>query len=112
MTLQPIIENAVHYAIEPREEGGTIRMTIKDTDSRVEVLIVDDGEGMEVDKVQHILSELQESSDMEGHSTGIGLSNVIRRLRLLYGREDVIEIISEPGVGTSITLLLPKKMME
>lgn len=108
MTLQPIIENSILYAIEPREEGGTVRMVIKDTESRVEVQIVDNGAGMEVEKVQQILNELPVHSDEDGQSTGIGLSNVIRRLRLMYGREDVIEITSELGKGTSITLFLPK----
>lgn len=108
MTLQPIIENAVIYAVEPREEGGIIRMHITDTETTVVVQIEDDGPGMDADKIEQVLSELQISTDSEGHSTGIGLSNVIRRLRLLYGRDDVIDISSELGLGTSITLLLPK----
>ncbi len=108
MTLQPIIENAVIYAVEPREEGGIIRMRITDTETTVVVQIEDDGPGMDAGKIGQVLSELQVSADTEGHSTGIGLSNVIRRLRLLYGRDDVIDISSEIGLGTTITLNLPK----
>ncbi len=108
MTLQPIIENAVIYAVEPREEGGIIRIHITDAETMVVVRIEDDGPGMDAGKIEQVLSELQISSDYEGHSTGIGLSNVIRRLRLLYGRDDVIDIESELGVGTTISLMLPK----
>lgn len=83
-------------------------MTISDTETMVVVRIEDDGAGMDAVKIKQVLSEVQVSTDSEGHSTGIGLSNVIRRLRLLYGRDDVIDITSEPGVGTSISLMLPK----
>ena len=44
----------------------------------------------------------------EGNSTGIGLDNVIKRLRLYYNSEDLLSIRSEgKGMGTEVTILLP-----
>lgn len=107
LTLQPIVENAVIHAIEPREEGGEIWFTIKDADERVIIEIADDGPGMTEHKVKQILEE-EPPVETEGHSTGIGFSNVVRRLRLYYGQEDVIDIDSGAGRGTKVILKIPK----
>ncbi|OWA34221.1 two-component sensor histidine kinase [Saccharibacillus sp. O16] len=106
LTLQPIVENAVTHAIEPSEDGGTIRVTITDAGDRVTVEIADDGPGMSEEKIRGILEEQETQS--ESHSTGIGFGNVVRRLRLFYGVSDVIEIESEEGLGVRVRLQLPK----
>ena len=107
LTLQPIIENAVIYAVEPREEGGVIWFRVIDAAERVMIEIQDDGPGMDERKVAQILEEHVDES--EGHSTGIGLSNVVKRLRIFYGSEDVIAIESAAGRGTKVSLSIPKK---
>ncbi|MFC4598714.1 sensor histidine kinase [Cohnella hongkongensis] len=107
LTLQPIVENAVIYAVEPEEEGGSIWFRVVDEPERVAVEIEDDGPGMTSQRIEQILEE--RSVDPEGgHTTGIGFSNVVRRLRLFYGREDVIDIESGPGRGTKVVLSIPK----
>jgi sensor histidine kinase YesM len=105
LTLQPIVENAVIHAIEPREAGGVIWFRIIDGVDRVIVEIEDDGLGISEHKIQQILEEHLDQSD--GHSTGIGFSNVVKRLRLFYGFEDVIEIESGKRRGTKIVLKIP-----
>jgi sensor histidine kinase YesM len=106
LTLQPIVENAVIHAVEPSEEKGTITFRIRDAGERVQVEIEDDGVGMEEQKVREILEERHTQG--QGHSTGIGISNVVRRLRLFYGVDDVLRIESRPGQGTRVQLNLPK----
>jgi sensor histidine kinase YesM len=106
LTLQPIVENAVIHAVEPEEDGGAIWFSIRDGDDRVTIEIEDDGPGMTELKIKQILEE--HVVETEGHSTGIGFSNVVRRLRLFYGREDVIEIESGSGRGTKVVLKIPK----
>jgi sensor histidine kinase YesM len=106
LTLQPIVENAVIHAIEPEEEGGAIWFRIIDGDERVLIEIEDDGPGMTELKIKQILEEHVVES--EGHSTGIGFSNVIKRLRLFYGIEDVMDIQSDGERGTKVILKIPK----
>lgn len=106
LTLQPIIENAVIHAIEPEVNGGAIRFSILDEVEWVAIEIEDDGPGMTEHKIKQILEEHVVES--EGHSTGIGFSNVVRRLRLYYGREDVIEIESGSERGTKVIMKIPK----
>jgi sensor histidine kinase YesM len=106
LTLQPIIENAVIHAVEPKEDGGIISFRIKDKGTWVLIEIEDDGMGMPQEKIKRILEE--HPIEMEGHSTGIGFSNVVKRLRLFYGYDDVIDIESEIGLGTKVSLKIRK----
>lgn len=106
LTLQPIIENAVIHAIEPSEDGGTIWFRVSDDDERVTIEIEDDGPGMSELKIKQILEE--HPMETEGHSTGIGFGNVVRRLRLFYGYDDVIAIKSGIDQGTKVILTIPK----
>ncbi len=105
LTLQPIIENAVIHGIEPLEDGGTITFRVYDGGDFVAVEIEDDGGGMPEEKIRQLFDGSGDSG--QGHSTGIGFSNVVRRLRLFYGRDDVIDVISIPGQGTKVILRLP-----
>ncbi|SHS68421.1 signal transduction histidine kinase, LytS [Mycobacteroides abscessus subsp. abscessus] len=107
LTLQPIIENAVIHAIEPREEGGTIWFRVKDGEDMITIEIEDDGKGMDQEKIQQILEE--NTMETEGHSTGIGFSNVVKRLRLFYGYDHVIDIFSDKGNGTKVALYIRKE---
>jgi sensor histidine kinase YesM len=43
----------------------------------------------------------------KGHTTGIGINNVIQRLRLYYKKDDIINISSEKGKGTKIVIRIP-----
>lgn len=106
LTLQPIVENAVIHAVEPMEDGGTILFRVADDGERVIVEIADDGPGMEEDKIARILKG--GAVETEGHTTGIGISNVVQRLRPFYGRDDIIGIDSRPGRGTKVVLSIPK----
>jgi sensor histidine kinase YesM len=107
LTLQPIIENAVIHAVEPEENGGVIWIRISDEEDKVRIEIKDDGPGMPEEKIRQIL-EGEQIVQTGGHSTGIGLSNVVKRLRLFYENEDVLEIQSEMGYGTKVVLNIPK----
>ncbi|MDX1807699.1 MAG: histidine kinase [Paenisporosarcina sp.] len=106
LTLQPIVENAVIHAIEPEEDGGDIWFRVIDGVEHVTIEIEDDGQGMSEEKIQQILEE--KFVQNEGHSTGIGFSNVVKRMRLFYGREDIITIQSVKGNGTKVVLKIPK----
>ncbi len=116
MTLQPLVENAYIHGISDLEEGGTITIELTTTDSEILLTVEDTGKGFD----PATLAQFNEnaSNDIEqrskyhhGHTTGIGLNNSIQRLRYHTHRQDVIRIISSPGL-TRITLCLPKNLEE
>ncbi len=108
--IQPIVENAYIHGLEQIEEHGEILLKVKDHKDTIEMTVKDNGVGMGKEKVMEILNPSGNKSS-SGHVTGIGTRNVIDRLRLFYGiddTEDIIHIESEKGVGTSVTLKIPK----
>ncbi|MBS4177699.1 sensor histidine kinase [Lederbergia citrea] len=106
LTLQPIVENAVIYAIEPKENGGSIYFRVKDDADYVRIEIEDDGPGMTEEKVKEILQV--NTKEARGHFTGIGINNVVKRLSLFYSCNDVFDIESKLGIGTKVILKIPK----
>lgn len=108
LTLQPLVENAFIHGIEEKEEGGIISICIKQTAEDVIVEVTDDGEGISQEEITRLLSLSPERNERVGHSTGIGLTNVVRRLQLFYRISNVVEIDSEEGHWTTIRLRLPK----
>ncbi|SEP81744.1 Sensor histidine kinase YesM [Virgibacillus subterraneus] len=106
LTLQPLVENAFIHGIEGEEDGGIIKLHIYQRETNIIVEVSDDGVGMAQDKVNELVS-LMKQPEHVGHSTGIGLTNVIRRLQLFNQNSHVVEIESDIGVGTTIRLFLP-----
>lgn len=111
LILQPIIENAFIHGVEGKEEGGEIRLSVRQLGDVVIVEVKDNGAGMAEEKIRKYLSmDAGRPSDAHtGHTTGLGLENVIRRLQLFYGKKEVINISSKLGEGTTVQLFLPKK---
>lgn len=96
LTLQPIVENAVSHGIRESESGvGTVTIRTREYDDRREICVIDDGCGFE-----------PAALDSADHSH-VGLRNVRERLRRLCGGS--LEIRSEIGSGTQVTIILPKE---
>ncbi len=108
MILQPIVENAVSYGIRGIEWEGWIFLTAGREDGRIRVSIRDNGAGMSREKIREVMEGKVQETDLSRNSTGIGLGNVISRLRLYYNTEHVLEIRSEgENRGTEVILYLP-----
>lgn len=116
-TMQPLVENAIKYGIEPAEEGGEIFISAhfedgahnnkdtRDSDKNIIIRIEDTGIGID-DETLRRLSGAHPSS-VSGSSSGIGISNVRRRLNLVYGGGETLKIEHRPGGGTVITITIP-----
>jgi len=108
MILQPIVENAVSYGIRGIDWEGWIVLSVYREERRICISIRDNGIGMSREKIQEILKGKIQETDLSRNSTGIGLGNVISRLRLYYGCEDVLEIRSAgENKGTEVSLYIP-----
>jgi sensor histidine kinase YesM len=108
MILQPIVENSVNYGVRDIAWEGKIKLSVYREGDFAYIRIEDNGIGMEQEKIEKIMSVQLEPSDVHGDSNGIGLDNVISRLKLFYDREDVLEI-SSPGLnkGTCVVIRIP-----
>lgn len=107
MILQPIIENAIKYGIRNIEWEGYVSLSVYQKDEMIYLEIEDNGRGIEKDMIGQIL-EGKVQSNMTKDGNGIGLANVIERLRLFTGKEDVVDIVSEgENMGTTFRLKIP-----
>ena len=95
MMLQPIIENSIKHGLSSKIDGGTVRIRTWLESGKLHILVEDDGVGIEEEK----LDQLFES--------GIGVSNVNERLRVLFGPRYRMAIESRPGEGTRTMLEIP-----
>lgn len=108
MILQPIVENCVHYGISGIEWEGWITLSVFEIDDNVCISIRDNGIGIDQDKIKKIFSGNLKNEDISGSSNGIGLDNVINRLKLFLESDDVIDIVSEgENKGTDVRIYLP-----
>lgn len=107
LTIQPLVENAFQHGIEGMEQGAVIRLEIQRASDEAVILVADNGVGMTEDVRQSLLR--LETPAGPRKSTGIGTSNVFKRLQLFYGRplDSIVALESEPGRGTVITIRIP-----
>lgn len=112
MIIQPLIENACIHGVGEMESGGEVTLTVNKTQEYMEVIVSDNGKGMDEDTLRNIIklngdSENEKKKSKTGHTTGIGFDNVHKRLNVFYEREDILTIESALGKGTRIRLALP-----
>lgn len=107
LTLQPIVENAFLHGIERMEKGAVIRLEIARVHEGVRISLSDNGSGMSEEERLALLR--LEAGTEKKQSTGLGTKNVFKRLQLFYGKDDLVDIESELGKGTTVTIRIPPK---
>lgn len=105
LILQPIVENAVRHGVMAKAEGGVVKISIKDNDNHIILQVSDDGVGISPEKLKGIFEEHTDNG-----RTGVGLSNIQKRMLSLFGYGPDIQ--SVVGKGTNITLTIPKQKGE
>lgn len=96
MILQPIIENSIRHGLAHKVEGGMVLLRTWIEGSSLNILIEDDGVGIEESKLDRLFE------------SGIGVSNVNERLRVLFGPSYRMDVESTPGLGTRTLIELPE----
>ena len=105
LTLQPLVENAIFSGIEPGGKNGTIRIRAYEKDKCLCVDVRDDGIGIPEEKIPELLNH---SEKLKGDQmSSIGMPNVDRRLKLIYGDEYGLSVESQVGEYTQITVRIP-----
>ncbi|MGL6202164.1 MAG: sensor histidine kinase [Lachnospiraceae bacterium] len=104
LTIQPLVENSIVHGLENKRGGGWIRISIWEDIDAVCIRITDDGIGFEVPAIGQDAANEETGETTHNH---IALSNISRRIQLLYGEPYGMTITSSPGQGTDVLLTVP-----
>lgn len=101
LLLQPVVENAIEHGIDEKEDGDKkIFLSFRGNGDDVVITVRDNGMGMPQEKAETLVTY---------QAKGYGLKNVNDRIRLLYGENYGIRILSAPDEGTTVMMRFPKE---
>jgi sensor histidine kinase YesM len=106
LLLQPLVENAIKYAVTPQEDGADIHVSARLNGDRVQIVVSDTGPGLNETKARTSVSQSQPLS------TGVGLANIRERLAQAYGPDHKFETRSIPGGGFGVEIEIPFQLEE
>ncbi|WP_207642379.1 cache domain-containing sensor histidine kinase [Pseudobacteroides cellulosolvens] len=108
LLIQPLIENSIYHGLETKKGGGTVELIISIEEDMLLIIVADDGKGIDDETLKKLKQSMEENVENQYESrTKIGIMNVHRRIKLIYGSEFGLNIFSESGKGTTIILKLP-----
>ncbi|WP_421568547.1 sensor histidine kinase [Stenotrophomonas sp. PD6] len=93
LILQPLVENAIKYTLAASEAGGRIELVARRSGDMLDLHVRDDGPGF--------------AAPTRGRGPGVGLANTRERLRVLYGEQQLLDIVARQPRGTDVHLRLP-----
>ncbi len=95
LLLQPLVENAIKYAIAQSVDGGTIAVSARVFGGELLLMVADDGPGLNLNKGRPT------------EAGGVGLANCRERLRELYGKDQSFRLSATEPHGLTINIRLP-----
>ena len=104
LCIQPIVENAIIHGLENKIEKGSASIRIFIENETINIIVKDDGVGFDAEKVN--LNEDINSDIIKGEKH-IGLLNVHKRIRLIYGADYGLSVKSKIGEGTEVSIRIP-----
>lgn len=110
LTLQPLVENSLYHGIKMVRARGKITVTGERIGDNICFQVIDNGIGMEEEELNALKKEIELPGSEQ--STGFGLANVNKRIKLNYGNEYGLDIHSKKGEGTAIIITIPARLME
>ncbi|EQA97095.1 sensor histidine kinase YesM [Sphingobium wenxiniae] len=103
LLLQPLVENAIKYAVTPKEEGAEISVTAQPAGENVRIIVSDSGPGLNEGAMR--------PNNPVSAGTGVGLANIRDRLIQAFGERQSFETRSTPG-GFSVIIEMPLNLDE
>ena len=101
LVLEPLVENAIRHGVEPRSGTGTVHVRGEAEGTDCVISVEDDGVGMAPETAREILAG-------RGRSGSVGLANVDRRLRTVYGPWFGLVVETAVGAGTKVIVRVPR----
>lgn len=113
LCLQPFIENALVHGIERKRGDGHVHVNGILRDGYLIFTIEDNGSGMSAETLQALI-RVKEEPDVNTslETSGYAIQNVIQRLQHYYQSDYELNMESEPGIGTRVTLTIPARTEE
>ncbi|MDP1899602.1 MAG: histidine kinase [Rubrivivax sp.] len=97
MMIQTLVENAIKHGLEPKPEGGHLRVAAEIVHGKLQMTVADTGLGF---------------GKAATAGTGVGLANIRERLQLLYGPKATLTVAENAPSGTVVTVTVPYKIVE
>lgn len=102
LSLQPLVENAIHHALERKVDPCRITIRAYEEQEHIVIAVEDDGPGM----IPELLEKVRQGQ-VQSKGNGIGLANIRDRIVLAFGEQYGLYIESEPGAGTRVFIHIP-----
>lgn len=109
--LQPLIENGIVHGTSTVLRPVHIRLAATESNEELRIAICDNGSGMAPEKLAAVQANLARRDEPgEGEPcAGVGLKNVNERIKSYFGEASRLEIASEQGKGTCLSVILVKR---
>ena len=104
LLLQPLVENAIKYAVSPQEEGARITLSAQLVGPRLRITVSDTGPGLQRPETR---ASLPLAMTGKYTSTGVGLPNIRDRLAQAYGDNHLFEIRTPDDGGFTVVIEIP-----
>jgi len=112
LIFQPLVENSIIHGFEHKEGGGQVSVTGHKENGKIVFSVKDDGSGMTQDEIAPALKPISFSDEDFSSRSGLGMRNVVLRLRLFFNRDDIVTIESSLGDGSEVRIVLPEEETE
>ncbi len=111
LLLQPLVENAIKYAVSPQEAGAEITIAVQLVGQNLRITVSDTGPGLQSSSASNRLSGVTFDGG-EPVSTGVGLANIRDRLVQAYAEEHRFETMEPADGGFTVLIELPFERRE
>ena len=104
LIIQPLLENAIYYGMEYMDDEGEIHVKGYRQGKDIFIDVRDNGPGMREEEAEKLLTD---SSHQHTSGSGVGLINVHNRIRLRFGEEYGLTIVTQPDEGMLVRIHIP-----
>ena len=107
LTLQPIVENALYHGIKNCRKKGFLKISGWQENEDIFLRVEDNGIGMKPEELEKMQKLIRRGGEDVDQREGFGIANVAERIRLNFGEAYGLQMESEYGVGTKVTVKIP-----